>query len=96
MMAKKTISVSLEEDLISFIDNVQKEKKLSSRSAALERLLLKLQNDDYKKEDIKKIVYEILQENSLNANDFKKEKNIPVIDENTLNSIEDAFNNMPE
>lgn len=39
-MAKKTVSFSLEEDIIQAIERYQKEKKLSSKSAALERIIL--------------------------------------------------------
>lgn len=94
-MAKKTISVSLEEDLIAFIDNFREEKDLSSRSAALERMLLEMQFN--KKQDIKKIVYEILKENNFKIDDLKiEQKDIPAIDKNTVNSINDAFSNMPD
>ncbi|WP_275542610.1 hypothetical protein [Clostridium perfringens] len=39
-MGKKIVSFSLEEDIIDFIKNYQKELNLSSASAVLERIIL--------------------------------------------------------
>lgn len=94
-MAKKTVSFSLEEDLLKLIDDVQKEKKLSSRSAALERILLSKQNE---RDNIRKIIYEILKEEGLNK-DISLTNNKKAIDEvekSSLDIINDSFEHMPE
>lgn len=89
-MAKKTVSFSLEEDLIDIIDEVRKEKNLSSRSAALERILLSRQ---IYKDEIRKTIIEVLGERKLSDNDIvNSEKSIDEVEK----SINDAFDSMPE
>lgn len=89
-MAKKTVSFSLEEDLIGIIDEVRKEKNLSSRSAALERILLSRQ---IYKDEIRKTIIEVLGERKLSDNDIvNSEKSIDEVEK----SINDAFDSMPE
>ncbi|MBO3304340.1 hypothetical protein JJB75_14375 [Clostridium perfringens] len=62
-MGKKVVSFSLEEDIIDFIKTYQKELKLSSASAVLERIILE-----------KKIKQNLLDEFSLDIKDLVEKK----------------------
>ncbi|NEZ47844.1 hypothetical protein FDF74_11695 [Clostridium niameyense] len=87
---KKSVSFNLEEDIIKKIEEYQKENNLSSRSAALERIVLKLDN-----KDILRVVEELLNKKKTESNEHTEEK---IEEEKTIidNSITDMFNNMPD
>lgn len=95
-MGKKVISFSLEEDIIDFIKNYQKELNLSSASAVLERIILE-----------KKIKQNLLGEFSLDIKDLveKRENLKENSDENInnefkiknkmlVNNIDDSFSQL--
>ena len=79
-MAKKTVSFSLEEDIVNAIKDYKEQKKLSSNSTALERMILIFTNFN-------------LGDNSYN-NKIKKED--VKEDTDLDKSIKDMFSNMPE
>lgn len=87
---KKSVSFNLEEDIIKKIEEYQKENNLSSRSAALERIVLKLDN-----KDILRVVEELLNKKKTESNEHTEEK---IKKEKTIidDSITDMFNNMPD
>ncbi|XZM35312.1 hypothetical protein ACSXAY_18305 (plasmid) [Clostridium perfringens] len=75
-MGKKVISFSLEEDIIDFIKNYQKELNLSSASAVLERIILE-----------KKIKQNLLEEFSLDIKDLvEKRENLKENSEENINN----------
>jgi len=80
---KRTVSFSLEEDIIEAIESYQKENKLSSKSAALERMILSMKNRNENIEDIIK---------SLLNNNIKEE----VINHNLEIGIDSCYNDMPD
>lgn len=74
-MGKKVISFSLEEDIIDFIKNYQKELNLSSASAVLERIILE-----------KKIKQNLLEKFSLDIKDLvEKRDNLKENSEENIN-----------
>ena len=83
---KKTVSFSLEEDIIEAIESYQKENKLSSKSAALERMILSMKNRNENIEDIIK--------NLLN-NNIKEDKEA-MIDHNLEIGIDSCYSDMPD
>lgn len=81
---KKTTSFHLEEDIIAEIEAYKEKHNLSSRNAALERMLLERRNilSFQEKEPIDHII---------------TKKDAPVVKEDKLiKSIEDSFKDMPE
>lgn len=75
-MGKKVVSFSLEEDIIDFIKNYQKELNLSSASAVLERIILE-----------KKIKQNLLAEFSLDIKDLvEKRENLKENSEENINN----------
>ncbi|EHK2348572.1 hypothetical protein ACSXBY_15885 (plasmid) [Clostridium perfringens] len=75
-MGKKIVSFSLEEDIIDFIKNYQKELNLSSASAVLERIILE-----------KKIKQNLLEEFSLDIKDLvEKRENLKENSEENINN----------
>jgi len=85
-MAKKTVSFSLEEDIIEAIDKYKEDKNLSSRSSALERMILSLMNFN----DIMK---------SMSINNFQQSRKLESKEECSDildNSIEDVYSNIPD
>ncbi|EGT0000784.1 hypothetical protein I9Y31_003104 [Clostridium perfringens] len=75
-MGKKVVSFSLEEDIIDFIKNYQKELNLSSASAVLERIILE-----------KKIKQNLLEEFSLDIKDLvEKKENLKENSEENINN----------
>ncbi|EDT23165.1 hypothetical protein [Clostridium perfringens] len=75
-MGKKVVSFSLEEDIIDFIKNYQKELNLSSASAVLERIILE-----------KKIKQNLLEEFSLDIKDLvEKRENLKENSEENINN----------
>lgn len=75
-MGKKVVSFSLEEDIIDFIKNYQKELNLSSASAVLERIILE-----------KKIKQNLLEELSLDIKDLvEKRENLKENSEENINN----------
>jgi len=86
---KRTVSFSLEEDIIKTIENYQKENNLSSKSAALERMILFIKNQSL---DID-IVRQLLKENNIKQDKRSNSK------EDTSNleiGIDSCYNDMPE
>lgn len=77
-MGKKVISFSLEEDIIDFIKNYQKELNLSSASAVLERIILE-----------KKIKQNLLEEFSLDIKDLVEKRES--LKENSEENINNEF-----
>lgn len=98
---KKTVSFSLEEDIIAKIEKYRKDNDLSSKSAAVERIILKFENNNFDTDLIKNIVKQILNENSTNIknNDINKSFNEET-KKNKINklcnSAIDSFKNMPD
>lgn len=85
---KKTISFSIEEDIIKYIDNYKDSNNLSSRSAALERIVL---NSKY-------ICLEEVVKSIVSGLDLKKEEIIKVdtIKDEFDDNIADSFDSMPD
>lgn len=52
-MAKKNTSVNLEEDILKYLDEYREENGLSSRNSAIERIILKFQNQEREIEMLK-------------------------------------------
>ncbi|NHI49103.1 hypothetical protein FDE94_14905 [Clostridium botulinum] len=97
---KKTISFNLEEDIIEKIEKYQVKNNLSSRSAALERIILKLDSSSIDQTKIKEIIKEIINETSITY-DEAIEKNVDKKVEELNNkdldkSIKNVFEDMPE
>ncbi|KEI18233.1 hypothetical protein [Clostridium haemolyticum] len=97
---KKSISFNLEEDIIEKIEQYQKEKRLSSRSAALERIILSM--DHININNMLEIFKNTLQNNNIDTQ-VKKEDVIveePLKEEiknNKIeNSVNDIFSSMPQ
>lgn len=96
---KKTISFNLEEDIVNEIEKYQKEHKLSSRSAALERIILKLTHVNNLLDVVKinsngkLIIDDVREEDKDNKKDNDKIKHDNL---ELNNSIEDTFLNMPD
>ncbi|MBU5228106.1 hypothetical protein KQI36_15850 [Clostridium senegalense] len=86
---KKTVSFSLEEDIIEAIENYQKQNKLSSKSAALERMILSMKN---KNENIEDIIKSLLNNN----NNIKENKEEVMINDNLEIGIDSCYNDMPD
>lgn len=85
-MAKKTVSFSLEEDIIEAIDKYKEDKNLSSRSSALERMILSLMN-------FNDIMKSMSINNSQQSRKLEsKEECSDILD----NSIEDVYSNIPD
>jgi metal-responsive CopG/Arc/MetJ family transcriptional regulator len=85
-MAKKTVSFSLEEDIIEAIDKYQEEKRLSSRSSALERMILSLMNFN-----------DVIKSMSLNnSQEIRKLESKEECSDILDNSIEDIRSNIPD
>ena len=103
---KKTISFSLEEDIIQKIEQYQKQNNLSSKSAALERIVLGFgsntnTNNNFDISVIKDIVKQMLNENSVtidnnNIDETINEKARKIKNNNVGNSAKNSFSNMPE
>ncbi|MPQ43644.1 hypothetical protein [Clostridium tarantellae] len=98
---KKTVSFNLEEDIIDKIENYQKENKLSSRSAALERIILAIdsnKSNGININDLKEIVKEIMKEANTNYNDSmdkELDKKVNELKNKDLDSsVEDIYGNM--
>lgn len=86
---KKTVSFSLEEDIIKSIEQYQKNNNLSSRSVALERMILNFK-ENISEEYIENIIKKYMKVNNDENVVTKTKKDI--LD----NVINDSFNNMPE
>lgn len=100
---KKTKSFSLEEDIISKIKEYQKMNKLSSESAALERIILSFTNNNDIKGLLEEIVCETKKENKVNEikeniEDAKEEKEVEEEPENSnlLEGIQSSFAKMED
>mgnify|MGYP001603291247 CR=1 FL=1 len=92
---KKTISFNLEEDIIEKIENYQKQYKLSSRSSALERIILAMGNNNIDSNLIIKLLNDI--KASINNKEFVKNENKKENDNDELSkSISNCFDEMPD
>jgi metal-responsive CopG/Arc/MetJ family transcriptional regulator len=80
---KKTVSFSLEEDIIEAIEDYQKQNKLSSKSAALERMILSMKN---RNENIEDIIKSLLNNNREEV----------LVNENLEMGIDSCYNDMPD
>lgn len=93
-MGKKTASFSLEDDILQKIDKVKLDLKLSSRSSALERIILAygdIINNGIDRDSLKTLIKEVINE----SNDSKSSK------ENSISSligatIKEAFSDMKD
>lgn len=88
---KKTVSFNLEEDIIQRIEDYKKDNNLSSRSSALERMIL-LQNSALDINLIKSLIRDLVSE--VNSNETV---NKPVVEEKISilsSSISNAFDNI--
>jgi metal-responsive CopG/Arc/MetJ family transcriptional regulator len=93
-LGKKTASFSLETDILQKIDKVKSDLNLSSRSSALERIILAYgdtTNNGMDRDSLKTLIKEVLTE----SNDSQPSK------ENSVSSligatIEDAFSDMKD
>ncbi|EGT5649342.1 hypothetical protein [Clostridium botulinum] len=97
---KKTISFNLEEDIIEKIEKYQVKNNLSSRSAALERIILKLDSSSIDQTKIKEIIKEIINETSITYDEVMEknvDKKVEELNNKDLDkSIENVFADMPE
>ncbi|MBO0555652.1 hypothetical protein EXQ41_06255 [Clostridium botulinum] len=97
---KKTISFNLEEDIIEKIEKYQVKNNLSSRSAALERIILKLDSSTIDQAKIKEIIKEIINETSITYDEVMEknvDKKVEELKNKDLdNSIKDLYNDMPD
>jgi len=97
---KKTISFNLEEDIIEKIEKYQVKNNLSSRSAALERIILKLDSSSIDQAKIKEIIKEIINETSITYDEVIEknvDKKVEELNNKDLDkSIENVFADMPE
>lgn len=89
---KKTVSFNLEEDIIERIESYKKDNNLSSRSSALERMIL-LQNNPWNKDDLRAMIKELV--NEMNFDIIEPEKMDNKLDEISM-SITDSFDNIPD
>lgn len=93
-MGKKTASFSLEDDILLKIDKVKLDLKLSSRSSALERIILAYgdtNNNGTDKESLKMLIKEVMNES--NNSKVGKENSITSLIETT---IKDTFSDMED
>ena len=86
-MAKKNTSVNLEEDILDYIDKYREDNSLSSRNKALERIILKFQNQEKEIENLK--YFESLVKNG-NMNINMQKSNNDFKNENGNNNTPDA------
>ena len=97
---KKTISFNLEEDIIEKIEEYQIKNKLSSRSAALERMILKFDDSHMDKSYIEEMIKKLMNECSVTSNESSIEESPKKVEDvrnkDLDNSIQDAFLDMPE
>lgn len=97
---KKTISFNLEEDIIEKIEKYQVKNNLSSRSAALERIILKLDSSSIDQAKIKEIIKEIINETSITYDEVIEknvDKKVEELNNKDLDkSIKDLYNDMPD
>lgn len=102
---KKTISFNLEDDIIEIIEKYQIKNNLSSRSAALERIILKLDSSSIDQTKIKEIIKELINETSITYDETieksvdKKgvDKKVKELNNKDLDkSIKDVFADMPD
>lgn len=97
---KKTISFNLEEDIIEKIEEYQIKNKLSSRSAALERMILKFDYSHMDKSYIEEMIKKLMNECSVTSNESSIEESPKKVEDvrnkDLDNSIQDAFLDMPE
>ncbi|HID0769598.1 TPA: hypothetical protein ACXC99_003695 [Clostridium botulinum] len=97
---KKTISFNLEEDIIEKIEKYQVKNNLSSRSAALERIILKLDSSSIDQTKIKEIIKEIINETSITYDEVIEknvDKKVEELNNKDLDkSIKNVFADMPE
>ncbi|RXI58954.1 hypothetical protein [Clostridium tetani] len=92
---KKTISFNLEEDIIERIESYQKECNLSSRSAALERIILAMNNANVDTDRIIKLLNNIKE--SIDNKEFNKKEIVKEeINNEIVQSIENCFDEMPD
>ncbi|WP_049043232.1 hypothetical protein [Clostridium sporogenes] len=97
---KKTISFNLEEDIIEKIEKYQIKNNLSSRSAALERIILKLDSSSINQTKIKELIKELINETSITYDEVMEknvDKKVEELKNKDLdNSIKDLYNDMPD
>lgn len=92
-MGKETYSFSLEEDINNKINKVKNDLKLSSRSAALERIILTYGNNSgIDKEDLKDLIREVILESKSQINEPKKNEPQSIIKA----SIRGSLDTMPD
>lgn len=92
-MGKKTASFSLEADILQKIDKVKLDLELSSRSSALERIILAYGdiNNGMDRDSLKTLIKEVIQEG--NDSQLSKENSVSSLIGAT---IEDAFSDMKD
>ncbi|EPY6472559.1 hypothetical protein ACWO4B_003256 [Clostridium sporogenes] len=102
---KKTISFNLEDDIIEIIEKYQIKNNLSSRSAALERIILKLDSSSIDQTKIKEIIKELINETSITYDETMEksvdkkgvDKKVKELNNKDLDkSIKDVFADMPD
>lgn len=96
-MAKRTVSFSLESDIIKAIDKYQKDNDLSSRSIALERIVLsKVQSTTPKidEEYLISLINKVIASNAeLKEDDVSKKS---IIDKSIVDAISSTYDSMPD
>ena len=96
---KNTVSFNLEEDIVEKIEIYQKKHNLSSRSAALERIILSMNNTNGTNMDADKIIKMINSiQDSINNKEKEFSKKEIIQEKNTkLNkAIKNCFDEMPD
>lgn len=89
---KKTVSFSLEEDIIEAIESYQKENKLSSKSAALERMILSMKTSN---NNIENIIKNILKGMAIPKKAEEAEK-VKEVDNSLEKGINSCYEDMPD
>lgn len=87
---KQTASFSLEQDIIDFIGDYKKKYNLSSRSTALERIILAFKMGQVYDGDIEDIVKNSITVDKIKSESVKSKKD--TVD----NIINESYNSMPD
>ena len=97
---KKTVSFSLEEDTIDFLESLKEKYNVATRSAALEKFIDESKdNKKSNKEEIKKLIKEVLSEMKIDVAAITvdhQEKVEEIIKDSLDESISNTFDDMPE
>lgn len=97
---KKTVSFSLEENTIDFLDSLKEKYNVATRSAALEKFIDESKGTNkINKDEIKNLIREVLDEMKVDITSISgthQEKVEEIITDSLDDSISSTFDDMPD